>query len=67
VQVACLCPTITLSHQLSLSLSQTHSFFHCHCHTLSLSVPQAVEYETTLANITELEEALALAQEQVGC
>jgi hypothetical protein len=28
-------------------------------------VRQAVEYETTLANITELEEALALAQEQV--
>jgi hypothetical protein len=30
-----------------------------------LCVSQAVEYETTLANITELEEALALAQEQV--
>lgn len=27
--------------------------------------PQAAEYETTLANITELEEALALAQDQV--
>ena len=33
----------------------------CSC----LPVRQAVEYETTLANITELEEALALAQEQV--
>lgn len=28
-------------------------------------VLQAAEYETTLANITELEEALALAQDQV--
>jgi hypothetical protein len=29
------------------------------------AVEQAAEYETTLANINELEEALALAQDQV--
>jgi hypothetical protein len=35
------------------------------CLCFDITLAQAAEYESTLANITELEEALALAQEQV--
>lgn len=57
----CLSPTLLLlcphhHHASTNAHMQTHTMTH---------KTQAVEYETTLANINELEEALALAQEQV--